>query len=69
VSRFAVARRRGHAWDHARGMCEQDAWPEHAEFMDVRVESVEPWEVLLGADRFRRQEGSASPSGRSVSTP
>jgi uncharacterized protein YciI len=114
VSRFAVARRRGHAWDHARGMREQDAWPEHAEFMDalaedgfvvlggplgdgerilliveaesesaihdrlaadpwtpmglLRVESVESWEVLLGADRFRRQEGSASPSGRSVST-
>jgi hypothetical protein len=38
VSRFAVARRRGHAWDHARGMREQDAWPEHAEFMDALAE-------------------------------
>jgi uncharacterized protein YciI len=93
VSRFAVVRRRGRAWDHSRGMREQDAWPKHADFMEglaedgfvvlggplgdgerilliveaesvpaihdrlaadpwtpmglLRVESVEPWEVLL----------------------
>lgn len=38
MSRFAVVRRRGPAWDHSRGMREQDAWPEHAEFMDGLAE-------------------------------
>jgi uncharacterized protein YciI len=93
VTRFAVIRRHGPAWDGSRGMREQDAWAEHAEFMDglvadgfvvlggplgegdrilliveaesaqavhdglapdpwtpmglLRVESVEPWDVLL----------------------
>jgi uncharacterized protein YciI len=34
VSYFAVARERGPAWDHARPMHEQDAWADHATFMN-----------------------------------
>jgi hypothetical protein len=34
VSRFAVIRERGAAWDASRGMREQERWQEHAEFMD-----------------------------------
>jgi uncharacterized protein YciI len=90
---FAVTNLHGPAWDPARGLREQDAWDEHATFMDrlvddgfvllggplgddrallivdarseeevrerlardpwtpmrmLDVESVEPWEVLLG---------------------
>jgi uncharacterized protein YciI len=35
VSWFAVTREQGPAWDPSRGMREQDAWPEHAAFMDA----------------------------------
>jgi uncharacterized protein YciI len=90
---FAVTNLHGPAWDPARGLREQDAWDEHAAFMDdlvddgfvllggplganralliveaaseeearerlaqdpwtptrmLGVESVEPWEILLG---------------------
>jgi hypothetical protein len=31
---FVVTRERGPNWDHARGMREQDAWDEHAAFME-----------------------------------
>jgi hypothetical protein len=31
---FAVLRRRGPAWDHARGLREQRLWDEHATFTD-----------------------------------
>lgn len=34
MTAFAVLRRRGPAWDRSRGMREQDAWEEHAAFMD-----------------------------------
>jgi uncharacterized protein YciI len=34
VSRFAVIRRHGPAWDSSRSLREQDEWDEHAEFMD-----------------------------------
>jgi uncharacterized protein YciI len=34
VARFAVIRERGPAWDLSCAMREQDAWAEHAEFMD-----------------------------------
>jgi uncharacterized protein YciI len=38
VEYFAVIRERGHAWDEARGMREQDGWDEHAAFMDALAE-------------------------------
>ena len=31
---FVVTRERGPNWNHARGMREQDAWDEHATFME-----------------------------------
>ena len=31
---FAVLRRRGPAWDHAKGLREQALWREHAVFVD-----------------------------------
>ena len=34
MSPFAVLRERGPAWDGSRSMWEQDAWAEHAAFMD-----------------------------------
>jgi uncharacterized protein YciI len=36
---FAALRERGPAWDAGRRMREQDAWPEHAAFMDRIAES------------------------------
>jgi uncharacterized protein YciI len=93
VACFAVTNLHGPAWDRSRGLREQDAWDEHAAYMDglvedgfvllagplgddrallivdagseeevrerlaqdpwtpmrmLDVESVEPWEVLLG---------------------
>jgi uncharacterized protein YciI len=35
VTYFAVFRQRGTAWDRSRPMRQQDAWPEHAAFMDA----------------------------------
>jgi uncharacterized protein YciI len=35
---FAVTRGRGPAWDHSRRMREQDAWDEHAAFMEGLVD-------------------------------
>ena len=96
MTAFAVLRVPGPAWDRSRPMREQDAWDEHAAFMDrldeegfvvlggpigdaqleflflveaeseeairvrldddpwtptgqIRVERIEPWQVLLGA--------------------
>ena len=43
---FAVIRRRTEAWDRSRGLEEQEAWPEHADFMDA-----------LEADGFARLAG------------
>jgi uncharacterized protein YciI len=34
MTTFAVVRERGPAWDVSRTMREQDAWDEHAAFMD-----------------------------------
>jgi uncharacterized protein YciI len=34
VARFAVFRERGPAWDHSRGLEEQERWDDHAAFMD-----------------------------------
>lgn len=31
---FVLLRERGPRWDHARGLREQDAWDEHAAFME-----------------------------------
>ncbi len=35
---FTVTRKRGPAWDWSRPLREQDAWDEHAAFMDALVE-------------------------------
>jgi uncharacterized protein len=35
---FVLMRERGLNWDHARGMREQDAWEEHAAFMEALAE-------------------------------
>jgi uncharacterized protein YciI len=35
---FVLVRERGPSWDHGRGMREQDAWDEHAAFMDALAE-------------------------------
>jgi uncharacterized protein YciI len=35
VSVFVLTRERGPRWDHARGLREQDAWDEHAAFMEA----------------------------------
>ena len=35
MTTFAVVREHGPAWDHARSMREQDAWDEHAVFMET----------------------------------
>ena len=32
---FVLTRERGPNWDHSRGLREQDAWDEHAAFMDA----------------------------------
>ena len=32
---FVLIRERGPSWDHARGLREQDAWDEHAAFMEA----------------------------------
>ena len=32
---FVLFRERGPNWDHSRGMREQDAWDEHADFMQA----------------------------------
>jgi uncharacterized protein YciI len=32
---FVLIRERGPNWDHARGLREQDAWGEHAAFMEA----------------------------------
>ena len=42
---FAVTMESGPAWDHSRDRREQDAWEEHAAFMD---ELVEDGFLLLG---------------------
>ena len=34
---YAVTRTRGPAWDESRDLDEQDAWPEHAAFMNGLV--------------------------------
>lgn len=36
---YAVVRERGSAWDASRPMREQDAWAEHASFMDGLADS------------------------------
>lgn len=36
---YAVVRERGSAWDDSRPMREQDAWAEHAAFMDGLADS------------------------------
>jgi uncharacterized protein YciI len=38
LSTFVVLRERGPAWDHERGMREQDGWDEHAAFMEGLAE-------------------------------
>jgi uncharacterized protein YciI len=38
VAFFAVTMESGPNWDHSRGRREQDAWDEHAAFMDGLVE-------------------------------
>jgi uncharacterized protein YciI len=35
VPTFVLVRERGPSWDHARGLREQDAWDEHAAFMEA----------------------------------
>jgi uncharacterized protein YciI len=42
---YAVTNLHGPAWDSTRGLREQDAWDEHASFMD---ELVEDGFVLIG---------------------
>jgi uncharacterized protein len=37
VRYYAVTRTRGPAWDQSRELDEQDAWPEHAAFMNGLV--------------------------------
>jgi hypothetical protein len=32
---FVLTRERGPSWDHSRGLREQDAWDEHAAFMEA----------------------------------
>jgi hypothetical protein len=39
VTYWAVVREPGPAWDHSRGMREQDAWDDHAAFMDGLAEA------------------------------
>jgi uncharacterized protein YciI len=39
VPYYAVVRERGSAWDTTRPMREQDAWAEHAAFMDGLADS------------------------------
>lgn len=49
---FAVTNVHGPAWDHGRGLREQEAWDEHAAFMDALVD--DGFVLLggpLGADR------------------
>lgn len=36
---FAVVRVPGPEWDHARGVTEQEGWPDHAAFMNGLAES------------------------------
>ena len=101
MGRFAVIREAGRGWDSLKPLREQQAWPEHAAFMNslvdegfvvvggpvgggpktllvveaenedairrrldqdpwsplelLTVESVEPWEVLLGEARNARE--------------
>jgi uncharacterized protein YciI len=38
MSTFAVIREAGPRWDHARLLRQQEAWEEHAEFMDSLAE-------------------------------
>jgi len=38
VPTFVLMRERGPNWDHGRGLREQDAWNEHAAFMDALAE-------------------------------
>jgi uncharacterized protein YciI len=45
VARFVVTNLHGPAWDPGRGLREQDAWDEHAAYMDGLVEDGF---VLLG---------------------
>ncbi|HUJ35947.1 MAG TPA: hypothetical protein VLW51_12100 [Solirubrobacteraceae bacterium] len=52
---FAMIRKGGPGWDQARPLREQEAWAEHAEFMDELAE--EGFVVLagpLGADPWTR---------------
>jgi uncharacterized protein YciI len=35
---FVLIRERGPNWDHGRGLREQDAWDEHAAFMEALAE-------------------------------
>jgi hypothetical protein len=47
MTRFAVIRRRGPAWDATRSMREQRGWDEHAAFMDALADAKVV--VLAGA--------------------
>ena len=101
MGRFAVIREAGRGWDSLKPLREQQAWPEHAAFMNalveegfvvvggpvgggpktllmveaeseaairrrldqdpwaplelLTVESIEPWEILLGEGRNARE--------------
>jgi hypothetical protein len=45
VPLFAVTNRHGPAWDPSRPLLAQDPW---TPMRILGVESVEPWEILLG---------------------
>jgi hypothetical protein len=47
MSYFAVIRETGPGWDHAKGLREQAAWDEHAEF--INAASVDGLVLLGGA--------------------
>jgi hypothetical protein len=52
VPTFVLIRERGPNWDHVRGLREQDAWDEHAAFMDALAqEGFIHLGGPLGADR------------------
>jgi len=51
MSTFAVIREAGPGW-HGGGMYEQPEANDHAAFMNALANSVEPWKVLVGAERL-----------------
>lgn len=55
---FAVFRVQGSAWQADRAMQEQDAWQQHAAFMNLRTQSIEPWKVLLDRDATTQPRAS-----------